>query len=139
MTIALTAVIPNKTLSFNLRAGVKTPSSESQYGAPNFSMHQRESKILSYTVRDAAGAVVNISTYTTITFEIFLGNSTTAALSLTGALSGGGTGGIFTVTLTPANTAALTAGRYYVECQVAGTGIAFTLFTANMSLLPRYA
>ena len=138
MSIALTAIVPAKARSFDLRAGVLTPSAESQYGAPHFSMHKGESKVLTYTVKDVAGVAVNISTYTTITMNFYLGSSTSVALTETGVLSGGGTGGIFVVTLVPADTSALTAGMYYVECQVVGTGIKFTLFTCNVNLLPRY-
>lgn len=127
MTITLDAVRPTKIKAFNLRHAETTVGSVSQYAAPNFAMHSGQDVQLSYTVRDSAGATVNISAYTTITFEAFPSAGGAAVLSIVGTLVAAGAGGIFTVDIADGDTDTEEADVLDVEIQVEGTNMVNTL------------
>ena len=85
-----------------------------------------DERTLTFIVTEA-GAAVNISAYTEIEMELYAtdaaGDPTGAALVTDDmsvgdiALSGGGTGGLFTVPFVAADTASL-AGDYYMEIRL---------------------
>lgn len=86
---------------------------------------------------DEAGAAVSIAAYTTLTAGLYPSDSGTLALAMTAALSGGGTGGIMTLTLAGAASAALD-GDYRLELQVAGTGIKYTAVKGLVRIYKTY-
>lgn len=139
MTITLDAVRPTKKKSFNVRHGNTTPGSVSQYSAPNFAMHTGQDVQLEFTVRDSAGATVNISTYTTITFQAFPSAGGAAVLDITGTLVSGGVGGIFTVDIADTDTDTEGADVLDIEIQVSGTDMKNTLVKgAKLTLQKAY-
>jgi len=88
---------------------------------------------------DEAGVAVNISTYSSLTAGLYPLNSGTLALAMTAALSGGGTGGLMTLTLAAAASAALD-GDYRLELQVANAGVTvkYTAVTGILHVQPTY-
>lgn len=81
--------------------------------------------VLQLSFVDDAGVATSIAAYTTLTAGLYPMDSGTLALAMTAALSGGGTGGIMTLTLAAAASAALD-GDYRLELQAVGTGIKYT-------------
>lgn len=96
-------------------------------------MFAGDAKVLVITVRDAAGAAVNI-TGATITWEA--ARSTEDAAVITKTTSDGieitdATHGVFEVTLDPADTDDL-FGLYYHEAELTQTGDPFTVLTGSL-------
>jgi len=112
-TINLT--VPALTRSFNIVAGQLNQIFIDEHYAG-------DDLVLQFNFVDADGDAVDISTYTTRTWNGHDDSGIVAALTKTPALVGGGTGGVMTVTYADTDTAALD-GDYKIELQVAGTGI----------------
>ena len=96
-------------------------------------MFAGDSKVLVVTVRDGAGAVVNI-TGATLTWEAARSTEETTVISKE---SGDGisitnpTGGVFEVTLDEADTDDL-QGLYYHEAELTQAGDTFTVLTGSL-------
>lgn len=86
---------------------------------------------------DDAGVATSIAAYTTLTAGIYPLTGGALVLAMTAALSGGGTGGIMTLTLATAASAALD-GDYQIELQVVGTGIKYTPVTGTIRIHKTY-
>lgn len=86
---------------------------------------------------DDDGVATSIAAYTTLTAGLYPPDSGTLALAMTAALSGGGTGGIMTLTLAAAASAALD-GDYRLELQAVGTGIKYTPVTGTVRIYKTY-
>jgi hypothetical protein len=87
----------------------------------NFSMYQGDDFTLTVTVKDAAGAAKNL-TGATIKWALHTTNKA-AVPKLSKAIGTGiavtdAAGGVFTVTIARADTAALKAGAYYHEVEI---------------------
>lgn len=102
----------------------------------NAVLNSGDDMVLRFTNRNAAGTAVTIAAWTGITLNLYT-QAGVLALTETGALVGGGTGGQFDVTLTPANTDTL-AGTYIAELQVTGTGIKLTPLRGTVQILETY-
>jgi hypothetical protein len=89
-------------------------------------LYSGEDVVYRFTVNDTDGDPVNISTYTTITFQAHPAAGGAAVITKTGVLVSGGTGGQFDITIDRADTTAL-AGQHDTELQVSGTGFKKTL------------
>jgi hypothetical protein len=94
--------------------------------------------IIALAFVDEAGVAVNISTYSSLTAGLYTAAGV-LALSLTAALSGGGTGGLMTLTAAAAASAALD-GDYRLELQVANAGVTvkYTAVTGIVRVQPTY-
>jgi hypothetical protein len=90
----------------------------------DFRMTVGDDKSLRVSVTDADGAVVAI-TSATISWKVTRSLRSTAVLTKTtssGISITSGSGGIFTISIDPADTASLTPGDYYHEAQVTFSG-----------------
>ncbi len=87
---------------------------------------------------DESGVAVDISTYTSLTAGLYT-SAGVLALAMTAALSGGGTGGLMTLTLAAAASAALD-GDYGLELQVANAGVTvkYTAVKGIVQVQPTY-
>lgn len=93
--------------------------------------------VLQFAFVDEDGDAVDISTYTTLAAGIYPLAGGAQVLAFTAALVGGGTGGILTLTLAAAASAALD-GDYQIELQVVGTGIKYTPVTGVIRVHETY-
>jgi len=95
---------------------------------------------LSITVVDSAGVVVDITGATPVTFKVAVDEETTPVISKTlsnGIVIPGGSGGIFTVALSPADMAGLArTAHYYHESIVKLTGEITHVVTGTIWIRP---
>lgn len=97
--------------------------------------YQGEPRTLSYVVRDASGAAVDITGWTVV-WRLSLPNPTVDQenlLSIDGVLAGDPTTGVFTVTL-PASATQRTAGRYIYEIRRTNAGAEETLVRGTFTI-----
>jgi hypothetical protein len=107
----------------------------------DFTMTAGDDKSITVYVTDqTTGAAVDI-TSATIAWKATKSLRTTAVISKTtsaGITITSGSGGIFTIALTPSNTSSLTPGDYRHEAQItfSGSGLVATVLKGIMTLEP---
>ena len=103
----------------------------------DFTMYAGDSKTLTVTVTDGAGAAKNI-TSATITWKMLEEQGGTVKLTKTvgsGIALTTPSSGIFTVTIAAADTSAFLAGQYYHEAEVTDSGsLVSTVLTGTITL-----
>lgn len=105
----------------------------------NFEMHKGDTRTVTVTVTDDDDQAVNL---TGATVKWAVANTPTSATLISKQTGGSGisitnaTGGVFVITLVPADTSSLSARTYYHEAQVTdAAGVVSTVLIGKLKLI----